>query len=166
MTRPSKRELESDLEDLVDLGEGGQHELTPKIEKQCSDAVVSVVYDVFRELLSIKYQHHDEIVNESDESLATERYLEVIKEKYDIEADANDDRRVAEALAELATNATYPNAGSADMFPAAMTSLVANEDIHTEDGTELADLIDADRVETAEHTLIRETYGFVARLSA
>jgi hypothetical protein len=158
MTRRSKRELERALEE-IDV-ENSRERTAPKIEEHCSEDVVEFVYGVCRDLFRLSYRNAGEIVNERDDAVATEQFLELVRDEYGIEPDSARDERVLETLAASVKGDRH--ARPLDVFQTAPISVATHVDVRGKDGSELTELLDTGREDEAEEALIRSTYSLVA----
>lgn len=162
MTRPrlSKRELKRKLQEIDDGGLSAPDAQTPEIQKRRSEAVVSLVYGVSRDLMRLTYNHPDETINEPDDVVATERFLKLVRDEYEVEADADRDQRLVETLVLSAKG--NRQVSPINVFEMAPVSIATHVDVRTADGAGLAELVEAGRETEAERALVRETYKLVA----
>jgi len=150
MTRRSKREIKRALEQL-DTVETSVSETS--LEEYHSDDVVRTVQALARDLLRIRYQNPDAIVN-AREPDATLTFLEIIRERYNIDDDSDEDVRLG--LEDAVAGRDYST--SVDGFAMALFAIAKQADIETDDGESLEDLVDASREQIAERLLVRRTY--------
>jgi hypothetical protein len=155
MTRRSKRELERTLEEL-DI-QSSQRETTTDIEEHCSQDVVEFVYGLSRDLLRISWHNADDVVNEREPE-ATLNYLELVREKYGIDEDH--DEEIYQLLLDAISQEKYWT--PRDSFAMGPVHVAAHRDPETEDGEALADLVDGGRDEEAEQLLVGATYDLFA----
>lgn len=156
MTRPSKREVERSIESLDESNVAAQGESTLEIKEKCPESVVDLARNTFRELLWIVYDHDTGVVNK-DEPAATLRYLSVIRERYDIVPER--DEEVYDSLADIASKSDTRE-GCYMFFASSSFTLPV---VLKEQGDDsLRELVDEGKQDAAENVLVERIYTFHA----
>lgn len=150
MTRRSKRSIERALDEL---GDERSVSAGPSVDEEYPDDVAAFIKQVTRGLFRICHRNADEIVNASDPA-ATERFLELVRERHEIEEDRDDE--VRRTLTDLV--AGHNHWDPIDGFSTAPMGVAATTDLETPDGETLTDLVRADRGDEASRLLVGTTY--------
>jgi hypothetical protein len=151
MTRKSKREIERQLADL-DAGTTPARDGT-SIEDRCVDAVVSVVYELCRDLGRLGRQAADGTPME--EPAYTRRFVAAVREEYALDVDR--DETAVQELLEVADESVH-GWDSVDVFATAPVGLAGRVDVTSEGGADLQELVVDGREEAAKQLLVETVY--------